>query len=448
MSDVLHYSSRKVKSIALAITATLALSGCSLTTYDNKEFFQQDNRSFFEKLKKHPKHHRDEKTIENAIRDTHETHVNEIDPEVDTKVRLTARTPAVKSVQKFDITPKNLSRVNIDDNSAACRYLRKSADAEAFIVGSPTLSASSDDEGSGSVNLGMNLLDFHKADLIRASGDARCRLHEASKKIEATLGLGVEANRFARADAKASYIRKNLSFLENIRSRANQLKNQGSLTVQDTNLVSLRVDELRAEMQTAQAEADQRRGLPALDISQVRSRHGALVEATNDLQNIERNIRTNDALEFSVNTGYRYNEQFNNDLQRDDTDGAFASVSVGVRLGALSQQRQRVEEEAAGARLDALFEENTGTIWKSGFSDRAISRMVADLRKSDRELTQAMTTANDTINRLGAEDRPEILRARLQTKLEKVRVGANRAAVRASIQQLEENRRKIKALSN
>lgn len=448
MSDVLHYSFRKVKSIALAVTATLVLSGCSLTTYENKEFFQQDNRSFFEKLKKKPKHERDDATIENIIRDTHETHVKKIDPEIDTKVNLTARTPAVKSVEKFNITPKNLSRVNIDDNSAACRYLRKSADAEAYIVGSPTLSASSDDEGSGSVNLGMNLLDFHKADLIRASGDARCRLHEASKKIEATLGLGVEANRFASANAKANYIRENLGFLNSVKKRARDLMNQGSLTVQDTNLVSLRVDELKAEMQTAQAEADQRRGLPSLDVSQIRSRHGALVEATNDLQNIEREIRTNDALELSVNTGYRYNEQFNSNLKRTDTDGTFASVSVGVRLGALSQHRIQAEEEAAGARLDALFEENTGTIWKSGFSDRAISRMVADLKKSDRELTSAMSTANDTINRLGAEDRPEILRARLQTKLERVRVGANRAAVRASIRQLEENRRKIKALSN
>lgn len=447
MLDVLRYSSSKVKPIAFAITAALFLSGCSLTTYENKEFFQQDNRSFFEKLKKHPKHKRDESTIEDIIQDTHETHVNKIDPDIDTKVKLTARTPAVESVEKFGITPKKLSRVNIDDNSAACRYLRKSADAEAFIIGSPTLSASSDDEGSGSVNLGMNLLDFHKADLIRASGDARCRLHEASKKIEATLGLGVEANRFARANAKASYIRQNLGYLENIRNRANELKNQGALTVQDTNLVSLRVDELKAEMQSAQAEADQRRGLPALDINHIRSRHGALVEATNDLQNIEREIRTNDALELSLNTGYRYNEQFNNNLQRTDTDGAFASVSVGVRLGALSPHRQRVEEEAAGARLDALFEENTGAIWKSGFSDRAISRMVADLKKSDAELTQAMTTANDTINRLGEADRPEVMRARLQTKLERVRVGANRAAVRASIKQLEENRQKIKALS-
>ena len=447
MLDVLRYSSSKVKPITLAITAALLLSGCSLSTYENKEFFQEDNRSFFEKLKKHPKHKRDEATIQDVVQDTHETHVNKIDPDVDTKVRLTARTPAVKSVKPFNITPKNLSRINIDDNSAACRFLRKSADSEAYIVGSPTLSASSDDDGSGSVNLGMNLLDFHKADLIRASGDARCRLHEASKKIEATLGLGVEANRFVSADAKANYIKQNLGNLESIRRRANQLLDQGALTVQDTNLVSIRVDQLKAEMQAAKAEADQRRGLPSLDINQVRSRHGALVEATNDLQNIEREIRTNDALELSINTGYRYNEQFNTTLQNNDNDGAFASVSVGVRLGALSPSRRRAEEEAAGARLDALFEENTGTIWKSGFSDRAISRMITDLKKSDKELTLAINKADDTINRLGVVDRSEVMRARLQTKLEKIRVGANRASVRASIKQLEENRKKIKALS-
>jgi hypothetical protein len=448
MLDVLRYSSRKVKPFTLAFGAIMLLSGCSASTYENKTYFEQDNRGFFEKLKKEPKFEREDFVEGDDLRNQHETHVQKSDPEVDTKVKIVTRKPVAKSVEKFNIDPIKLSRVNVDTNSAACRYLRKSADAEAFIVGSPTLSASSDDEGSGSVNIGMNLLDFHKADLIRASGDARCRLHEASKKIEATLGLGVEANRFARSDAKAKYIRDNLGYLNKIERRSQQLLNQGALTVQDTNLVSLRIDELKAEMQQAQAEADQRRGLPAFDVNQVRSRHGALVEATSDLQNIEREIRTNDALELSVNTGYRYNETFNETLQRNDNDGVFASVSVGVRLGALSAQRNRAEEEAAGARLDALFEENTGTIWKSGFSDRAISRMVADLKKSDRELTAAMIKANDTINRLGAADRPEVMRARLQTKLEKVRVGANRAAVRASIRQLEENQRKIRALSD
>lgn len=438
MLDALRYSSKKALSLTLTMTATLVLGGCSLSTFENKEYFEQDNRKFFEKIKKEP---RQEDGVE-------VTHIKKIDPEVDTSVNIVTNSVASKSVKKLGITPENLSRVNVTTPSAACRFLRKSADAEAYIVGSPTLSASSDDDGSGSVNLGMNLLDFRKADLIRASGDARCRLHEATKKIEATLGLGVEANRYASANAKATYLRNNLGNLNSIKRRAKDLMNQGSLTVQDTNLVEQRVDQLKAEMQEAQAEANKRRGLPAFDISQVKSRHGALVEATNDLQNIERGIRTNDAYELSVNTGYRYNETFNNELQRNDNDGAFASVSVGVRLGAISAQRRRAEDEAASARLDALYEKNSGTIWKSGFSDRAISRMLNDLRQADASLTAALIKADDTISRLGAADRPEVMRARLQTKLEKVRVGANRAALRASIKQLEKNQQNIRALSN
>lgn len=442
-----RYFSKALKRIMLASIAATLLSGCSMSTFENKEWFQKDDRRFFESIKKHPKHEREDATTTDLFRDEHETHVNEIDPETDTKVGLTARTPAVNSVKAFNIQPKKLKRVNVDTNTAACRYLRKSADSEAVIVGSPTLSASSDEDGSGSVSVGMNLLDLRKSELIRASGDAKCRLHEASKKIEATLGLGVEATRYARANAKQAYIRERLGHLANIRARANQLVNQGALTAQDANLVSQRVNELRGEMERFAAEASQRKGLPKLGRSDIVSRHGALVEATNDLQNIEREIRTNDALELSLSAGYRYNDEFNNNLQRSDSAGAFARVSVGVRLGALSQRRHRLEEEAAGARLDALFEENTGAIWKSGFSDRAIGRMVKDLKHSDAELTKALTGTQRTIAKLGSEDRPEVLRAQLLAKVEAVRIGSNRAAIRAAMRQLQENRADIQTLS-
>lgn len=437
MLDVLHYSSKRVLSLALVATASLLLGGCSLTTYENSEYFEQDNRTFFEKLKKAP---RDKDTVE-------VTHVRKADPQTDSKVNIVTNSTATSAIRDLGINPENLSRADVDTNSAACQYLRKSADAEAYIVGSPTLSASSDDDGSGSVNIGMNLLDLNKADLIRASGDARCRLHEATKKIEATLGLGVEANRYESFNAKSTYIRNNLGTLNGVEASARELMNQGSLTVQDMNIVSVQVQQLKAEMEIAHSEASKRRGLPAFDISQVRNRHGALIEATNDLQNIEREIRTNDAFELSLNTGYRYNEQFNPSLQRNDNDGAFASVSVGVRLGALSPQRRLAEEEAASARLEALFEKNTGTIWKSGFSDRAISRTLADLNNADASLSAAIARADDTIERLSSVDRPETIRAQLQTRLERVRLGSERASIRASIKQLKDSQLKIKALS-
>ncbi|MDJ0612419.1 MAG: hypothetical protein QNJ29_02000 [Rhizobiaceae bacterium] len=446
LEDHRYFSKGLTRLLKTAIVAAV-LSGCSMSTYENKEWFEADNRSFFESLKKHPKHERDDKTITDLIRDAHESHVNEIDPETDNKVGLTARTPSVEAVQPFKIEPSALSRVNVDTSSAACRYLRKSADTEAVIVGSPTLSASSDEDGSGSVSVGMNLLDFRKSELIRASGDAKCRLHEASKKIEATLGLGVEATRFANAWAKQSYIRTRLSKLADIERTAQIHVGEGTLTQQDSNTITSQVQQLKAEMEKSKAEASQRQDLPGIAPGDIRSRHGALVEATNDLQNIEREIRTNDALELSVSAGYRYNDEFNSNLQRSDTAGGFARVSVGVRLGALTTRRNRLEEEAAGARLDALFEENSGTIWKSGFSDRAVSRMMADLSESERELTRALTGTKSTIKKIGEPDRPEVLRAKLLAQVAEVRIGAERAGVQAALKQLQRNRNNIRALS-
>jgi len=447
MLDDHRYFSRTLKRVIQTGFVVALLSGCSMSTYENQEWFQQDNRSFFESLKKKPKLNDSDKTIEGLIEDAHESHVAEIDPTQTSTTGLTAGKSAVEAVKPFKIEPSKLSRVDVDTNSAACRFLRKSADSEAIIIGSPTLSASSDEDGSGSVSVGMNLLDFRKSELVRASGDAKCRLHEASKKIEATLGLGVETTRFARAWAKQDYIHKNLGKLDSIKQRANSLVQQGVLTAQDANLVSQRIAALRGEMANAKAEANQRRDLPALNAHDVRSRHGALIEATNDLQNIEREIRTNDALEVSLSAGYRYNDEFNNDLQRSDSAGGFARVNVGVKLGALTARRNRLEEEAAGARLDTLFEENTGTIWKSGFSNRATTRMVAGLKKAERELAGALAGAHSTLSKLGTEEDPEIIRTQLLTKLEIIRIGSNRAAVSAAIRQLQNNQKNIRALS-
>lgn len=439
MSDVHSCFSDRLKKVTLALVTATLLGGCSMTTYDNKQHFEADNRSFFEKLKKEP-------ASENT-NNAGESSVSKVDPQTTDSVGLALRDNTSKNVEAFNINPANLKRGPGFEDSAACRYLRKSADSEAVIIGSPTLSASSDEEGSGSVSIGMNLLDFKKSELVRASGDARCRLHEASKKIDAAVGLGGEATKFARAWAKQDYIRSNMTKLNQIKSQTASLVEYGLLTRQDANLVIVQIEGLKSEMAIARAEADQRRDLPAITANDVRSRHGALVEATSDLQNIEREIRTTDALELSVSAGYRYNEAFNSDLQRTDSDGAFAKVSVGIRLGALSAQRQSLEDEAAGARVDALFEENTGTIWKSGVTDKATSRVIAELKASETSIANAMRLADSTIAQLEKNQQPETTRAVLNARIERIRLGSDHAAVKAAIRQLETNQQNIKALS-
>ena len=114
---------------------------------------------------------------------------------------------------------------------------------------------------------------------------------------------------------------------------------------------------------------------------------------------------------------------------------------------AASPTRKRLEQEAAGAKLDALFAENTGTIWKSGFSKRATEQMINNLEQSAQTLQIAEAHAADIVRKLDSAERPEVVRARLLAKVERIRVGSNLAAVRASIRQLKANNRKIGALS-
>lgn len=438
MLDVLHYSSRKAKRVAFALTAILLLSGCSTTTGENN--LLSGFKKGFGKSS--------DTTIANVIKKEESTKI--VDQSDTAKVGVQVKKEIDDNLQTLGIDANNLSRADLstEKDNAWCRYLRTSAETEATIVGSPSLSASTDDDGSGSVTIGMNLLDFKKAELIRQSSDARCRAHTASRKIEGTLGLAAEETSFAANWAKQDYLRKNMSTLNRIQNQASNLVANGTMTVQDKNRIAANISALKAEMNKARSEADKRKDLPGFSIDQIKNRSGALVEATNDLQTIEREMRTADALDLSVQTGYRYNGEFNDQLQRNDSDGYFASVKLGVRLGAVTQRRQQLEDEAASARLDALFEENTGTVWKTGFVEKSIANSLVSLRKSERSLASALAQTNDTIAKLENAERTEVIRTQMTAKIEKVKLLSDIAAVRASIGQLEENRRKIKALSN
>jgi len=401
------------------------LTGCSATTFETKSTFA---------------------SVGEALTGAKKTSAIKIHSAKDKQASSKLDYGTTASTRDTKVVSATQSGGDLFQESAACRYLRTSSEVEATIIGSPTVSASSDEDGSGSVSIGMNLLDLHKADLVRATGDARCRIQTASREIEATLGVGSEASKYAGAYAKQAHIRANLGKLNAVQSRAQSLVSSGILTRQDANVIGIEISALKAAMELAKSEADKRRDLPALDINRLRNRHSDLVSATQELQTIQRDIRSTDAVEVSVSTGYRYNDEFNEDLQNSDNGGTFARVNVGIRLGAFTQKRSRLEDEAAIARNDALFEENTGTIWKSGFAERAITRVIADLRKSEKELVVAISKANDTLKRLETADRADVIRARFQTQIEKVSVGSELAAIRAVISQQEDNLQKIRSL--
>ncbi|MGB7334977.1 MAG: hypothetical protein WBD01_04220 [Salaquimonas sp.] len=342
-------------------------------------------------------------------------------------------------------TARSNSAYKIDENSAWCEYLRNDAAANAEIIGSPTLSASTDDGGNGAFNIGMNLLDLKKAELVRQSGNARCQAHAAAKSIEITMRLVNEGTKFASDYAHYSYLAGKTGELNAIVKRANALKNAGVMTVQQANTIEKARADILAEMNTTKSEADKRKDLPGLDAAAITGSNYRLAQATQNIQTIDREIRTIEAFDISVQAGYRYNEDEPGDIGSDDY---YAKIKLGVRIGALSKKRRQYEDAAAAARLNALEEENSGPLWQSQFAAGSIAKSLAGLRSARGNLTSALAASQDTANNLAATDRPELVYAGLVAKMDIISISGKLAAVQSSIKELESNQKKLSALAH
>jgi hypothetical protein len=418
MLDVRHFSSKSRAFLAMAFMATTFLTGCNQTTGS---------------------------VFGNGLALTKKSETTQTSQVTEQTISAQKSTDTIKvgTVDK-NIVSKSKATYAPNENSSWCNYLKNDAAANAEIVASPSLSASTDQDGNGSFNLGINVLDFKKAELIRQSADARCMAHAAGKSIEVTMRLVDESTKFASNYATYSYLSSRVDRMNALVNEANALTAAGVLTLQQSNEVSARRDKIISEMNLAKSEADKRKDIPAIDETVIAGSNQRLYQATADLQRIDRDIRTIEAFDISVQAGYRYDDLETGGSSSDDY---FAKVKLGVRLGALSNRRSRYEDAAEAARMDALGEENAGPIWQSGFAASSIGKALAGLRSARSNLVSALSTANETATKIGASDRPEVTYAAFQAKLGAINIGGQLAGVDASIKELENNQRRLSALA-
>ncbi len=416
MSDVRHSSSKSRALLAMTLMATTLLTGCNQTTgsvFGNGFALGKNSSPAVASL-----------ATGDAIAAKPDT----------IRVGAVATPSATKDRPLF--TP--------DENSSWCRYLKNDAAANAEIVASPSISASTDDQGNNSFNIGMNVLDFKKADLIRQSADVRCAAHAAGKSIAATMRLVDESTKFASSQAQYAYLSSRTDKLNAIVSEAKGLMSAGVLTVQQVNDLSATRDKVISEMNLARSEADKRKDMPAIDDTLISGSNQRLHQATADLQRIDREIRTIEAFDITIQAGYRYEDT---EVASMSSDDYYAKVKLGVRLGALSRRRANYEDAAETARIEALGEENSGPIWQSDFAASSIAKALVGLRSARTSLVSALATANDTAAQLGGSERPEIAHAAMQAKMNAIAMGGQLAGVDASIRELEANQRRLSALA-
>ena len=137
---------------------------------------------------------------------------------------------------------------------AWCRYLAADAGAEASILRSPTLSASASDGGSKSVSLGMNLVDFSKADEIQKAAKLRCEQKISEGSLQASLLISGQSLTALGSPAKAAYLNRAMAKLDAIAAQSRARLAEGAITAPEHSLVIARIARVRQDLATAKAD--------------------------------------------------------------------------------------------------------------------------------------------------------------------------------------------------
>jgi hypothetical protein len=344
----------------------------------------------------------------------------EATPAVDTKITTTALPELPQS------------------DPAWCRYLAADAGAEASILRSPTLSASASDGGSKSVSLGMNLVDFAKADEIEKAAKLRCEQKLSEGSLQATLLIAGQSVTALGAPAKAAYLGKSLERLDAISAQSRARLAEGVITAPEHSLVIARIARVRQELSQAKSDAlkvETISGAKGLLVSEAATK---LQKAEEELQASNARMRSLNAVSLNLETGW---------TRKDDalltissgTPNYYGRVSVGVRLGALGPARRRYEDAAQQARIEALSEPYTGIVWRSAEGEDNIRSNIKTLRASRQAIASALSNARRTLQEMRGTDRIELASTRLIAEVDVISLTADLAAVDATLTALQEN---------
>lgn len=321
---------------------------------------------------------------------------------------------------------------------AWCRYLAADAGAEASILRSPTLSASASDGGSKSVSLGMNLVDFSKADEIEKAAKLRCEQKVSEGSLQASLLIAGHSVTALGASAKAAYLGSSLGRLDSIAAQSRTRLAEGIITAPEHSLITARIARVRQEHSAAKADAlkiESIDGGKALLISDAASK---LQKAEEALQASNARMRSLNAVSVNVETGW---------TRKDDalltissgTPNYYGKVSVGVRLGAIGPARRRYEDAAMQARIEALSEPYTGIVWQAARGEDNIKNNLKSLRASRGAIASALSNARGTLQELRGSDRIELASTRLIAEIDVISLTGELAAIDATLASLNEN---------
>jgi hypothetical protein len=307
---------------------------------------------------------------------------------------------------------------------------------------SPSISSSVDDSGKVAVSLGVSVSSFTKVRLVEEAAHVKCRRHLAEAGLQKLAFVTPPALTAAGYRAKSISILVRKDDLAELRQQIKYELRRGNITAEKATSLSGLIDEINVEGNAAKSQAGRR---PAEDFGKPPGADTLgedLIGAEAELDDINKRIRTADAMDVSVSAGW-------NDIGLRDgfdvhDDSFSGKVSLSFKLGAVSPQRFVHERRAKEAKLQALQDQAGGPLWQIQALHMAHQQALADLIESQAKLNEALADTIKLVKVLSSVHSPEFIGTLIGAKIQVVRLLADKAAVDGSIDEIGQNMKRLK----
>ncbi len=441
-SNFAYWNSRKCKGLVLGI-GLVALAGCN-GSKSNLGSSLSSAASYEAK-----------KTEVAAVKKSKLPEAKALEPDTMAIGSVSQRTKKINAVETKStksklsktssfVAPKSPSVQALQQGklSARCRYIYATAGSDATLLRTPTVSGEVDHEGNLGASIAYDVVDARRARLKEELADADCRRASAISKITNLLVTSPQSLTRAGYLAKANSLRNSRGTLASVRRRIRNGVNEGLITAQSAAILRQTVDRVQAQEARIRGEASRRDVVDAVQVQSVEGLDRELVAAEEEVSRINREIRQANTVNFNVSGGYNVPEE-DDAFISSNRDDFYGKVKMSVRLGALSSKRRAYEDEAASARMDGLFEDQTGVFWRVRELQKANSRALSSLLVQRREVAAALEESRSN-SRLGSRAyEPELFVPKMRGQIDTVTLKAELAGLDATIADTRRISRKL-----
>jgi len=351
---------------------------------------------------------------------------------------ITATVPPVQNAFTRTASYRKTAQQIRSKLSARCRRILAEAGIEATILRSPSLSGEVGDSGNVGASISYDFMDMRRANLQEELATATC--HRDALLVKLNLLLFTSSQALTRAGylAKASALESSSGEMAAIKRRIRFRLSEGSITRPNATNLQQRAKSIEMRQSLARGEAARREIADRALMRNYKGLDRAIADAEWRIQEITRRKRTTDAIKISASAGYTQTNQANIDPGTVVSPNDYsAKIRVSLRLGALRGRRHELEDVASDARVDSLFEQDRGVLWRANEIGQSNYRVLSSLRKRRGELREALASArsNATITGDGFEE--ELTAVNLRAQIDVIALRAELAGVNATIADTE-----------